>query len=341
MALHLTANNNKQQISRVAIEGRKLLDRLFSHNDDLGARSSLTFGEPGSCKTAVTCHICEHFLLQYSEDKLFWRSSLNSPLQFNKLERWHIFIEKDSGVRIFNRKTGVDITDILVEQKHISYFKTFAELERKAGKGICNAVFFKDQHLKDIDYDEGTIQWFRFIRYLLQSFSWTHVFLDEYQEMVKSGNSKKKWHEINKHSDDITRARKSNVGIHANCHQTEQLDYRVLTGFMIIIQMYGSRTFKHNMVNKTALGALREPSHTDGAEGWISEAGHYGKVSFRKIYYPAEPSLEARIISEYESIKQCTFCERQYIPKRADQLYCDANCKNKAYRKRNTDNEEE
>ena len=161
-----------------------------------------------------------------------------------------------------------------------------------------------------------------------------HVFLDEYQEMVKAGNNKRKWHEINKHSDDITRARKSNVGIHGNCHQTEQIDYRVLTGFMIILQLYGSRPFKYNMVSKSAIGALREPTIEYGAEGWISEAGHFGKVRFTKIYEPPSRSFEARIVEEYENIKKCSFCGRTYIPNRSDQQYCDKACKEKAYRKR-------
>jgi len=334
MALTLKTNlKNNQNLSRPALEGKFLLSRITEHTDERGAKSSLTLGQPESCKTAATCSICEYFMLHHPKDVLFWRSALNAPIQIFKLPKWHLYVEQDSGIRFFDRVTQKDITDQLKEKRKLTYFTTFNDLLKKAKPGICNGVFFKDLHQKKIKKDEGTIQWFKFIRHLLHRANWYHCFFDEYQEMVKAGNGERMWYLIDKHSDDINSARKSNVGIHANAHQTTEVDWRVLPGFMLIIQMYGSRGYKHSPVSKHALSSLRKPSEKVGAEAWISEGGHFGRITFTKIYtLPQDLNIEARIVSKHERTKVCKICSHVYTYKRSDQTYCSQSCKNKAAR---------
>lgn len=334
MSLTLIKNNNKNNISRQEVEGNNLLNhRLFKHDFNQGQPSSLIMGQPGSCKTSVSCHICEYFMNFHPSDKIFWRSALNAPSQFVKLPNWHIYIEKHSGIRFYNRKTKTDITDILQKQNKLTEFDGFDDLYHKAKPGVCNGVFFKDLHMSGVKKDQGTIQWFKFIRYLLNTFDWCQVFFDEYQEMVKANQGERMYYEIDKHSDDVSSARKTHVGIHANCHQSIELDYRVLPSFMITIQLYGSRLYKHNMVNKKALSKIPEPSINEGAYGWISEGNHFGIVNFPKIYeLDIEEQYAARIIPEYEHTKVCPTCNHIFVYDRIDQIHCSPNCRKRKYR---------
>lgn len=276
---------------------------------------------------------------EHPTDYLFWRSAMNAPLQFMKLPKWHIYIEKDSGVRFFHNKTGFDITEQLKDEGKITYFKNFDDLYRKAKRGICNGIFFKDLHKKNIKKDNGTLQWFKFIRYLLSKFDWCQVFLDEYQEMVKAYQSGELWKAIDSHGDDVTEGRKTRVGIHGNCHDIGyQLDHRVIPGFMIFIQLYGSSVIKNRPVNKRALSSIPEPNEKDGAVGWISEGNRYGRLRFEKVYKLSEnQSISARIISSYEKTKVCPVCNHVFIPERMDQIYCTRACNQKARRERNKD----
>ena len=259
---------------------------------------------------------------------------MNAPLQIVKLPRWHIYIEKHSGIRLFNRRNGEDITDKLVRKKKITYFNSFDELYKKAESSVCNGVFFKDMHLKGIKKDEGTLQWFRFIRFLLSQFEWCQVFFDEYQECVKSGNGEQMYWEIDRHSDDVSSARKTHVGIHSNCHQTAEIDWRVLPSFMLTLQLFGGRPYKYNMVSKTALAGLKEPTENKGAEAWIAEGGKFGKIIFSKVYKLKKENYSARIVSEYEHTKVCPVCKCMFAYDRKDQEYCGRACNEKARRRR-------
>lgn len=333
MSLILQKNNKQNSLSRSAVEGQRLMDRIRQHDNRYGAKSSLTFGQPESCKTAATASICEYFMNYHPEDYLFWRSALNAPLQIFKLPKWHILIEKNSGIRLIDRNNGQDVTEDYKKKRKITYFKDFNDLLKKAKPGVCNGIFFKDLHYKKIKIDQGTLQWFRFIRHLLNRSAWYFVFLDEYQEMVKAGNGERMYWEIDHHSNDISSARKSNVGIHANAHQTSEVDWRVITGYMIIIQMYGSRPYKYSPVSKNALAAINKPTEKIGAEAWISEGGHFGKTNFSRVYVlPEEHNIGAQIISEYEKTKICPVCSHVFRYKRIDQIVCSPACQKRKER---------
>jgi len=331
MALELLLKKGSMEASRCQVEAEKLIRRLFQHNEDTGAISSITTGQPGSCKTAAMCSMCDNVLVNYKKDKVFWRSALNAPIQIFKVSPWHIYIEKGSGIRLFDRKKNEDITKRLLKENKVTIFETFDQLYRKAKPGVCNCVFFRDQHIKNMEKDNGTIQWFRFIRYLLHKANWSYVFIDEYQEMVKSNSRGKLFWEIDNHADDVSTARKACVSIHSNCHQLHEIDYRCKSSYMVLNQMYGSRKDPHSPVSKRALNAMQRPTLKLGAEGWLSEGSRYGNVTFKKVYVlPKGFSIEARLVPEVEDVAQCEYCGRKYIYDTEDQRYCDKRCEYQA-----------
>jgi len=71
-------------------------------------------------------------------------------------------------------------------------------------------------------------------------------FIDEYQELVKAGSKGGLYWEIDDHANDVSNARKSNVSLHVNCHQLQEIDYRPKNEFMLLNQMYGSIKDKHS-----------------------------------------------------------------------------------------------
>ena len=338
LSLNWTKNletNEEETDPREVIEAKNILGDIFKLDDRLGAKTTLTLGTPGSCKTAVDCHFVKYCITQQPKVKIFWRSSMGAPIQIFKLPKWHIYIEQDSGVRLFNRHSGRDCTKKFIDDGKVTYFKTFKELYRKAKPGICNGVFFKDLHLKGIPDDKGNLQWLRFYRTLLDYYDWSMVVFDEIHELCKAGSGGRMWHEIRKFSDDLSNARKSNLITHGNAHQTSELDSRVVDSIMIFMQMYGSKKYKHNMVTKQAVAGLPKPNRNIGAWCWISEGGRYGRWSVPEIYeLPYNMSISAKIVGKYEKTKVCPVCHHIFVYKNVNKVYCSRTCEQKAYIKR-------
>jgi len=327
MALEILFKNNKGSATRAQIEADKFMQRLFDHNEDVGAISSLITGQPGSCKTACLCAMTEHAMMTYPNDKIFWRSALNAPIQIFKLPKWHIYIQKGSGIRLIDRINGKDVTDKYEKNGDLTYFVDVQHLYSICKPGICNGVFFRDLYLRGIAKDSGKLMWFRFVEELLHKFEWNFVFIDEYQELIKAGSRGELYWEIDRHADVVSNARKSNVSLHSDCHQLQEIDYRVKNEYMLLTQMYGSIKDKNSPVSRKALGSIPRPTEKKGADAWISEGGNYGHITFKKVYKLAKGiSVEARIVEQYEDVKRCIICNRKFIPRDEMHEICDYVC---------------
>jgi len=331
MALELVFDETeKNKKSRAEIEADLFMERIFKHDEGIGAISTLTSGQPGSVKTAANLSMVDHLINTFPHDKVFWRSALHAPIQTFKLDNpVKIWIQRGSGIRLFNRENAQDITDQLEEEGLVLYFDSIKELYTRAETGICHTVFFRDLHIRDVKKDKGTLLWFRFVRFLLSQAAWSYVFFDEYQEMVKANRKGHLYWEIDDHADDVSTARKASVGLHANLHQLHEIDYRVRSGYMISQQMYGSRKDKNSPVSKKALSSLPRPSKTTGAHAWLSEGGNYGHIIYKKIYeMPSNRNIEARLIPELEDVETCLYCHRIYVPEKTkDDGLCSDRCR--------------
>ena len=323
----LDFSGREKTLSRSQLEAKLFLKRIINQNEDIGAISTLTTGSPGSAKTSADCTICKQLMTKHPDSKIFWRSALNAPIQSFKLPHWHIYIEKGSGVRLFNRYSNRDVTEDLQRNNELTFFSNFDELYDISKPGVCNTVFFRDLYLRGIYKDQGTLQWFRWLRYLLNREPWNYVFLDEYQELCKPNASGLLFWELEHHADDVSTARKACIGLHANCHQLSEIDYRPRNGFMLLSQMYGSRYTPSTPVSRKAISSMRRPTDRDGAEAWFSEGGNYGLVVFKDIYVlPKGKNIVARIVPELESVKICRHCGRKYVPERKNQVWCGDKC---------------
>lgn len=316
-------------------QAANLLNQLFSHSESSGAVSSISFGLPGSCKTAISLVFCAYAQNHYPEDKIFWRSALNAPLQFMKLpdSNYKIYVEKDSGTRFFDRRTSLDVTSEL----KVSYFSNFEQLYSMCEGGVCSAIFFKDKHIRGIGNDYGTVGWLNYLNFLLGKYAWCHVFFDEYFEVAGSGSNGALWHQLNLHARDVSNCRKSNISLHSNAHAPSDIDFRVLSKYMTTIMTWGSRPTARSPLNKAALGGLRKPDEKTGASAWASAGGAYGKFSISEVM-SCDKSYMARILPELEDTLVCPTCDRVFLREDVvDSQYCSHAC---IYSRRNRKKED-
>jgi len=280
------------------VEGQNIVKSIFEHDQDHGGVTSIVMGIPGSAKTAVCCSFADYIMDYYPKEKVWFRNSMYSPVQFIKLRNTHkVYIEKCSNVRLFDRFTGKDVTKKL----GAVYFTSFDDLYNKSLTGGCNAVFFGNSNIEGIpkDMDMGTIKWMQFMRYLLGKHTWQHILIDEYSELAGARPSGKMWEIVEQHAHDIKNARKSNMNIYSNTHQTSDIDFRVMQSIMVIVFLYGAHPYRFSRVNKYALDNLPKPTHRTGTYGWLSYGSKFGRVHFPTVYKPVKNvSYEARFVDE-------------------------------------------
>ena len=149
--------NDEEEVSKLEYFGKKLSERILQHNDEFGGVYVEVTGAQGAGKTSVMLSWMEYILLHYPDEKIFWSSSYDAPLQFLKFvekdedfEKIHIMVKEGSDVIFRDRKAKGRVLDL-----NITYFTDFEDLYEKARPGKCNAVFFGNRYT-----------WMDFIHYL-------------------------------------------------------------------------------------------------------------------------------------------------------------------------------
>ena len=107
---------------------KEILKRVHIHNPDYGGIFSECTGAQGSGKTSVILSFAKYTMTHFPNEKIFWRSSYDSPLQFFKIgERdFHIMVKRGSNV-VF-----LDIDKKLLHiDLNATYFDDFDDLYDK------------------------------------------------------------------------------------------------------------------------------------------------------------------------------------------------------------------
>lgn len=287
-------NNNENEVtSRREHYGKLHLQRILEENDQIGGVYTEITGSQGSGKTAVMLAFLLDFIKNYPNDKCFWGSTLNAPLQFLKLkdDMYHIMILEGSNIKILDReKNGKEIYFPNTGCRYpITYFKTFNELWDKAKPGCCNAVFFGDRTI-----------WMDFIFYLRSKYEWAHLFIDEFGEVAPSDKKDIMWQKIRKFSEDIKEIRKCNKNIITNTQTTTDVDYRVRRKLMVRIFLPGAKADRKTRVYQRAIDNLTKDL-INGNMAYLDYDGKFGVVRFKNIFKPIKGrNWEARIIKPGE-----------------------------------------
>ena len=255
-----------------------ILDRIHGRDLNMGAVFTEATGMPGSAKSSIDLSFAEDTCINYPNEKVFWRSTYNTPLQFLKLpkNKWHIMRQEESKVSFWNMNGGQEL-DI-----KYTTFKNYDDLYEKAKAGKVNAVFFQQ-----------TKFWREFIKWQLDGtgIDWTTNILDEYGDLAPAFSSKEEWHEVEEFARTLKDVRKCRVNVHVNTQSITDIYYKVRTKIIIEIFLFGAKAPSDGRVTQKAVDRL-ELNPTKGNEAWMQYGKSiFGKTRFAKIYHPKENYL--------------------------------------------------
>ena len=266
-----------------------ILDRIHNRDPDIGAVYTEATGMPGSAKSSINLSFVEDTCINYPNEKVFWRSIYNSPLQFLKLpkNRWHIMRQEESKVDFYDLNTGQKL-----DFRYTS-FTDFEDLYQKAKPGKVNAVFFQQ-----------TGFWRDFIHWQLDGtgIEWTTNVLDDYGDLVPAFSRGEEWQEVENFAQTLKDIRKCRVNVHTNTQSVTDIYYKARTKIIIAIYMFGAKASKKGRVKQSAIDRLKlDPVR--GNEAWIEYGGSiFGKTRFPRIYKPNSKYIwSARRTGKYKT----------------------------------------
>lgn len=278
------------KVSFKEVIGKKIIERMMIEDDELGGVYTETTGSQGSAKTSVNLAFLIDYLSRLPQDKCFWSSTYNAPLQFVKigLDKCHFMFyvngDGNTSIEIRDRRRNGEVVDLKKHKILVSTFHDFNELWKKAIPGMCNAVFFGDR-----------LVWMDFIYFLRSIYDWAHIFVDEFGEVCPSDQSDVMWRRIRKFAEDVKEIRKCNKNLHTNTQSTTDVDYRVRRKLMIRIFLPGSKADGKTRVYQKAIDNLKKDS-INGNMAYLEYDNEFGQTRFRNIFKPPRGiSWEARI----------------------------------------------
>jgi len=247
-------------------EGKRIYDVMLSRDPDVGATVILVSAGMGGVKTSCCLDYVEKVMQWYPSEKVFWRESLKSPVQFTKIIGYdfRIFVEKGYDLVFKNIHTNK------VFKPNITFFKDFDELLALSKGQTLNVVFFKD-----------TSSWVDFIQYLNNCEGWYTVAMDEIEDIFPSGTSGDDWKDMQRAGDVIKHCRRGLTTIIGNVHKGRAIDWRVLDKIMIQLYGFGSKPPKESRINRGCLDRISR------GEFWVEEEyTRFGYIKIRRIHKP-------------------------------------------------------
>jgi len=290
-----TEIEEEENISRVTKEGKHILTVINQHDLDHGGNFVEVTGSQGSGKTSAMLGLMSYTMQHHSEEKVFWSSSYDAPLQFIKIgqnkkeifERCNFLVLKDSGVTFHDRLDDgnhvKDIKPIYFEIKEKDDIMDFSDLYDKAEPGKVNAVFFGDRYL-----------WMDYIHWLRRVYDWIHIYIDEFGEVCPSDQAGKMYKRIRDFAETAKEVRKCNMNVFINTQSATDIDYRVRKKLMIKIFLPGSKADAQSRVKQRAIDNLQRDKER-GNQAYIDIGGVFGRIRFSQIFKPnMHISWEAR-----------------------------------------------
>lgn len=255
------------------IEGKRLYKLLYNDYDfNFGGNVVGISGAQGSVKTTVCLDLAEKKLAHHNDEKIFWRETLKSPMQCQRLIKYdyNIYIEKDCKLQFIKAKTQK------VFDPDVIYFDGVKDLYNMVDYGVINVVFFKSSKGWTNLIEECNIN----------SNQWDTVFLDEMEGLYYAGANNQTedrwWDWMNSSGEVIKECRKSHTSVIGNYHDENLIDHRIKNKFMFYMYGFGA------VVNRSR--SRIKQSMADGCPmGTFCIAqgrNRYGKVKIKQ-HYPA------------------------------------------------------
>jgi len=247
-------------------EGKRIYDVMQSRNPDPGATTILVIGGMGGVKTSACLDYVEKIMQWQPDERVFWRESLKSPVQFKKIIGFDytIFVEKDYNLVFKNIRTNK------VFKPEIVVFKDFDELLQKSKGQTLNVVFFKQN-----------TSWVDFIQFLNNNDGWFTIAMDEIEDVFPSETSGEDWKQMQKFANIIKHCRRGLVTLIGNTQQTYNIDHRIRSKIMIHLYGFGAKLEGYSRINRKCLDNITK------GEFWIEEGyTRFGYIKIKKIHKP-------------------------------------------------------
>lgn len=260
MGLHL--NEDKKTVSKKAMMGGLLLNKIFERDQDVGGSVTEITGISGSGKTSLCLGMATKIIKNNPRELVFWREAVGSPCQFNKIDDsigYQLLAEKRYHLK------ALEITNNL---KHapleIRQFRGVKELISISKPGMLNVVYFKDLY-----------RWVDLIMALRLLPGWKTIFWDEYEDICPQRCKGITWKKNDDLANNIKQLRKSGISLIMNTQSNMDADFRIRSKIMCWIYCYGARVDTLSPITDSAVHSLRV------GEAWIDH-GHslFGEFNF-------------------------------------------------------------
>lgn len=298
-------------VSRLEVEGDKLVKQLVNQVDDFGGALCYITGAMGGGKTSALFFFTSYTLKNYPKQKTFVSETYDSPLQTFKLGKDvpHFMVMEGSDVMFRDRNKHLKEVDLnptyfKADKKQINYknkytdemeTKTiykpdFVDLYKKAKPGRANVVFFGRRMI-----------WMEFIAFLRHTGEWNHVFIDEIGELIPANTSGHLHRRIAEFTNFCKDVRKCKLKVIGNTQSVRDMDWRIRDKFMYRVFLPGSLADKkHSRVTQRAIDKL-EGSEEKGNDAYIDSRGKFGLITFTDIFSPKKDfSIEAHVQTSEE-----------------------------------------
>jgi len=214
-----------------AIEGPRIYKLLYNDYDfNFGGSVVGISGAQGSVKTTACLDLAEKKIKHHPDEKIFWRETLKSPMQCQRLLNtdYVLYVEKGLNLKFNEALTQKRIYPDVV------FFDNVDELYSMCGYGVVNTVFFKSKKGWTDLIDKCN----------MNSFNWDSVFLDEMEGLYKAGANNQTedrwWDWMDESGEVIKECRKSHTSVIGNYHDENIIDHRVKGKFMFFLYGFGA-----------------------------------------------------------------------------------------------------
>lgn len=291
-----------------AKEGMKIIQRIKDRSVNPGGNGVEFVGASGVGKTSLFFNFIEDFASNDNE-LMFWRESMDTPIQFVKFPRFEIFVEEGLNLKIVDQNNGGQALDFPYKKfesvPQISYKvelendpdpealeenqrnkgrqdEIFESICKRADPGKLNVIFFNRR-----------FTWIDFIRYLKEVPHWHDVFIDEYEDVFPFSNRGEEWHRIDWAKKNLKQIRKGLVNLFCNTQSKSDVDWRVRKKMTIWGYMPGGVPDKDSPIKKEAVRSL------DVGKVYLDwKRSNYGKIDFlprhanKDVFYVAKRGSE-------------------------------------------------
>lgn len=266
-----STGKNKQRPKKEVL-GELLLNKIFERDFHKGSQFLYIAGSPGSGKTSLGLGIVSKIIRTYPDELVFWRESLDAPVQFTKYPGdYQILCERRFPIVI----REISANRRVVKDFQIRRFEGFKQLVSRARGGCLNVVYFRDP-----------FRWTDFIRYLIKFPGFQTVVIDELEDITPEFSGGAVWRKNKEFAEAIKQIRKGCVTIIANSQNISDCDHRIRKKSTMRAYLHGSVVSDASPVHQRAIQSLPVGSC------WLDYGAEYGQIRFR----PFEPIPQSYVV---------------------------------------------